>query len=63
MYWLVLHSSNSVVDQVGDGEALHHLVIVSITTLNSVIAFVEVMILSSVGKQKVQSPPFERNNI
>lgn len=51
-YWLVVYPSEPVLDQGSKGERLHHFVLISITVLNSVIAFLEVMVLSSVRKQK-----------
>ena len=52
-YWLVLYRFDPVIDQGGKGEALYRFLLISTTTLNSVIAFAEVMFLNRVRKQKV----------
>ena len=54
-YWLVLYPPDPVIDYKGKAEALHHFVLISITVVNSMIAIMEIMVLSSVRKQKVLS--------
>lgn len=51
-YWLVLHPSESIFDHARKGDNFENFVLISTTVLNSVIAFVDVMVLSSVRKQK-----------
>ncbi|KAM0800432.1 hypothetical protein BDR22DRAFT_247878 [Usnea florida] len=52
VYWLVLHPSRSIFDHARKGGNFNHFVLISTTVLNSVIAFVEVMVLSSGRMQK-----------
>ena len=52
-YWLVLHRFDHMIDQGSKGDALYRFLLISTTMLNSLIAFVEVMFLNSVRKQKV----------
>ena len=54
-YWLVLHRNDHVIDQASKSEGLYRFLLISTTTLNSVIAFVEVMFLNSIRKQKVHT--------
>ena len=54
-YWLVLHHSDPVLGSGAKCEALQRFTLISITTLNSAIALVEVMVLSSVRVQQVSS--------
>ena len=61
-YWLVLHPSESIFDHARKGENFENFVLISTTVLNSTIAFVEVMVLSSPRKQKVFSLLYVRNN-
>lgn len=61
VYWLLLHPSESIFDHGGKGGKFDNFVLISTTVLNSAIAFVEVMVLSSVRKQKVFSLPCVRN--
>ena len=52
-YWLVLHPLDHSIDHGSKGETLYRFLLISTTTLNSVIAFMEVIFLNSVRKQKV----------
>ena len=61
-YWFVLYPSDPMLVQGGEDEPLHNFILISTTVLNSVIAFVEVMILSSVREQKVFKCSLERND-
>lgn len=61
-YWLVLHRSDRIIDQGSKGEGLYRFLLISTTTLNSVIAFVEVMLLNCVRKQKVLTLSLRRTN-
>lgn len=62
-YWLVLQPLNTDLGRGGKGEVLHYFVLISITMLNSVIAFVEVMALSDMRKQKVLILSARRNSL
>ena len=62
VYWLVLHPSESIFDHARKGGNFDNFVLISTTVLNSAIAFVEVMVLSSVRMQKVFSLLCVRNN-
>ena len=61
-YWLVLHRFDHMIDQGSMGDALYRFLFISTTMLNSVIAFVEVMFLNSVRKQKVFTFSLRRTN-
>lgn len=51
-YWLVLYPSVPVSDYGGNDQTLYYFLLINITVLNSVIALLEIMILSSVRKPK-----------
>ena len=63
VYWLVLHPSESIFDHARKGGNFDHFVLISTTVLNSSIAFVEVMVLSSGRMQKVFSPPVRQKDL
>lgn len=60
-YWLVLYPSVPVSDYGGNDQTLYYFLLINITVLNSVIALLEIMILSSVRKPKVLSLLRQRN--
>ena len=62
VYSLVLYHLDPVLGQWGKGDALHRLVLMSTTIFNSAIAFVDILVLSSVPNQKVYTLPFGRSN-
>ncbi len=57
----MLYPSQAFLDPGSKGNALQHFVLISTTVINSVIAFVEVIVMSSVQKQKVLDLSCPRN--
>ena len=54
LYWLKLHHYTSDADEAASVKALRLFVLISVNGVNSIIALVEIMVLSSVRKQKVR---------